>query len=234
MFLLILPFDFSLHLTSPLDIFWLFFPGVIEIISVYTFMQMYALNQLSVSTLVSSLRFIWTPLCAAILLGEILSLPQYLGILAIFIGAVISTPLKKIRLDPGIRYAFLFSIFAALLSITMKIASHFASTSIAMIAMSLPPIFIFPLLMKHSYSRIIQSARVRLKQNALATFFNFLAMLLYIEAMRLNSVGLVFSVFNGMAFLSILVGIVFLHETDRLAGKLLGTAAYLSGILLLT
>jgi len=46
-------------------------------------------------------------------------------------------------------------------------------------------------------------------------------------------VGLVFSVFNGIQVLSVIVGIIAFKETDQIPQKLLGTAVSFAGILLL-
>ncbi|OGV92222.1 hypothetical protein A3B57_03005 [Microgenomates group bacterium RIFCSPLOWO2_01_FULL_47_10] len=232
-FLLLLPFDYSVNLTSAKDVVSLIIPGLIEIAAVYSFMKMFAHAQLSVSTIISRLRLIWLPLFAVLFLGEILTFREYIGIVLIFLGAVGTTSIKQIRADPGIRHSFLFAIFAGLLSITMKTASSLGSTSVVMLAMSIPSIMALPFLMKHPLARLKISGKVRLKHNLLATLCNSVAMILYLSALRMAPVGLVFSVFNGIQVLSVIVGIIAFKETDQIPQKLLGTAVSFAGILLL-
>lgn len=231
-FVFILPFDFTFHY-SPKNIITLVLLGFLELVSVYVFMKMFAHSELSVSTLISRLRLIWAPLFAALFLGEILSLHQYLGIALIFAGALATTSIKQIKLDPGVRYSFAFAIMSGLLSIAMKNAVEVGSTSLVMIASAIPAILFLPLIMKNAQNRIVTTIRKTYKHSLLTSIFNVACMYFYLEALRLAQVGQVFAIFNSMAIFAVLAGIFWLHERDHIPQKIIGSIVSILGILLL-
>lgn len=232
-FIFLLPLGYAFQ-TSPKAFLTLTALGIVEVAAVYTFMQMFSHTQLSVSILVSRLRLIFAPLLAVFFLGEILNPKNYLGITLIFIGAIIAANVKTLKLDKGIKHSLLFAVYAGVLSNLMKVSAGIADTPVVMIAMGLPSIFILPLLMKSPLQRIKTSIKLRYKHNSLSTIFNVASMYLYVEALRIGHVGLVFSAFNSMAVIAILAGILFLGEKDNVPQKIIGTTLSIAGIFFLT
>jgi drug/metabolite transporter (DMT)-like permease len=210
---LMLPLDTHLKwgLRSLLTLFAL---GLVEFFSVYLFMKIHALTQLSLSTILTRLRVVWTPLLAFLLMREKLTSIEYLGIGVVFIGLAITLSSRDIKTD--------------------KQSALLASTPVVMMAMALPSIFLLPLGMRNSLPRIKSAVRKTLVKNMIASGFNFLAMYLLLEAYRLSPVGKVTSVYQGMLIVPVLGGIIFLKERQDVMRRFWGALVTIAGILLVT
>jgi drug/metabolite transporter (DMT)-like permease len=205
--------------------------GVSELFSVYVFMRMHALTELSISSVISRLRVVWSPIIAWLFISERLSLTEYLGIFAIFAGiAIVSSP-AEIKKDKGIKMAFLFSISSALLSVVLKGASAIASSEIIIISQGILPIIALPLLMRNSVSRIIKSAVSNSFAIVLASVFNISSSYLIVEALRVADASKVVGVYQAMTILSVFYGIIILKERAKIAAKMIGTVIVLVGII---
>lgn len=209
-----------------------FLMGASELIGIYLFMKMHANSELSLSSILSRLRIIWTPIIGFIFLGEILSLPQYVGIAIIFGGCIIAMGGKR-GSSRGIIYALLFSLVNAFSNIFVKQATVFASTSIVTILFSLPAAIFIPLIMRSARDRISHNLIPIIRPLLIASLFNALTMFMIVSALRLAPTGQVIGVFQGIAMLTVASGVVFLHERAHLWHKLLATAFTTVGILLL-
>jgi drug/metabolite transporter (DMT)-like permease len=205
--------------------------GISELFSVYVFMKMHAYTDLSISSVISRLRVIWSPLLAWFLVDERLSLTQYFGISAIFIGIAIVTSPKQLREDKGIRIALLFSLSSAILSTVMKGASALASTELVIVSQGLLPLFVLPFLMKQGVLRIWDSVSQKFPQIALAGAFNIASSYLLVEAMRVTDVSKAVGVYQAMTLFSVYYGIFILNERDKLRQKLIGSLIVIIGVI---
>ncbi len=202
-----------------------------ELFSVYVFMKMHAYTELSISSVISRLRVIWSPLLAWFLVGERLSIPEYLGILAIFLGIAIVTSPKEIKKDRGIKIALVFSFSSALLSTIVKYASNVAPTELIIIAHGVVPLFVLPFLMKQGTQRILQSVKHKFSQILLAGSFNIASSYLMIEAMHLTDASKAVGVYQAMTLFAVLYGICILKETEKLTQKIIGTIIVTIGVI---
>jgi len=231
-FLPFLLFDYHVVWTlSSIRIFLLM--GVTELISVYLFMKMHASTELSLSSVFSRLRIIWTPLIAYFILGEVLSPVQYLGIVVIFVGCLIATTSLKNGNRLGFLYALLFSLVNGFSNIFVKQASGYASSSVVTILFSLPAAILIPFIMHKGIGRIRSNISIMFKPLGLAALFNSLTMFTLVSALRLAPSGQVIGLFQGMAMIGVVVGIVFLGEKELVGRKLLAAAVTIIGIILL-
>jgi drug/metabolite transporter (DMT)-like permease len=206
--------------------------GLSELFSVYVFMKMHAYTNLSISSVISRLRVIWSPLIAWFLLSERLTLPEYFGILAIFIGIAVVTSPKEIKEDRGIKIALLFSFSSALLSTFVKGASAIASTELVIIAQGILPLFVLPLLMRSSITRIWQTASHQFPQIALAGSFNIASSYLLVEALRISEASKAVGVYQAMTLFSVFYGIFVLNERDKMVRKIIGSIIVIIGVVL--
>lgn len=165
-------------------------------------------------------------------MNERLSLPQYFGITAIFIGIALVTSPKEIRQDKGIRIALLFSLSSAILSTIIKGASNLVSTEIIIVSQGLLPLFILPFLMKRGFSRIWDSASQKFPQIALAGSFNIASSYLLVESLRLADASKTIGVYQAMTLFSVLYGIFVLNERDKIAKKIIGSIIVIIGVIL--
>lgn len=205
--------------------------GISEFFSVYIFMKMHAYTHLSISSVISRLRVIWSPLIAWFLVSERLTLPEYFGITTIFIGIAIVTSPKEIREDKGIKIAFLFSFSSALLSTIMKGATSIASTELVIVSQGLLPLFAMPLLMKSGVSRIWKSVSQKFPQIALAGSFNIASSYLLVEALRITDASKAIGVYQAMTLFSVFYGIFILNERDKIIKKIIGSIIVILGVI---
>ncbi len=207
--------------------------GASELVAVYLFMKMHAHSELSLSSILSRLRIIWTPMVGFLFLGEILSLPQYVGIAVIFGGCLIALSGEMGGSRRGAIYALLFSLVNAFSNIFIKQATVFASSSMVTILYSLPAAIFIPLIMRSARKRISHNFLPILRPLFAASLFNSLTMFVLVSALALAPTGQVIGVFQGIAMLTVVSGVVFLHERDHLWRKLMAAIVTTIGIILL-
>lgn len=230
---LVLPLDFHLKLGLR-SLLILSTLGLVEFFSVYLFMKMHVLTDLSLSMILSRLRVVWVPLLALLLTRERLASTEYLGIVIVFIGLGLTVSPQRIKTDKGIPVALAFSFVAGLLNVVAKQSALLASTPVVMVAMALPSIFLLPLGMRNPLPRIKYAIRKTLINNLVAGAFNILAMYLLLEAYRLSPAGKVMGVYQGMLVVPVLGGIIVLKERQDVFRRLGGALVTIAGILLLT
>jgi drug/metabolite transporter (DMT)-like permease len=203
-----------------------------EMFSVYVFMRMHALTELSVSSIISRLRIVWSPLIAWLVINERLTSVEYLGIIIIFLGiAIVSSP-SEIKKDKGIKFALLFSFSSALLSTLVKNASVNLSSEIIILSQGIVPIILLPILMKSRFQRIWDSASNNLPNILLAGSFNIASSYLLVEALRLTEASKVVGIYQAMTILSVIYGIFVLKEREKMYRKIIGTIIVILGIIL--
>lgn len=227
---------FMLHPVFPTDLlsyFWLFALGMVELVSIYFFMKAHQLTELSLSTIVIRLRLIWTPLFAYFLLGEHLQVSEYIGIFIVLVGVVIAISPNTLKIDRGVVITLISSFVLTVLSIIQKKTALIASPSLVMIAMSLPSVFILPLLIKNAKKRLSSIQKTSFMQNLIGTFFNVISMYCIISALRFESTSKVNTIFQSMMVVSLFFGIVFFHERKQVWQKILGTMITICGLFFL-
>ncbi|MFI5241219.1 MAG: EamA family transporter, partial [Microgenomates group bacterium] len=207
--------------------------GVIELFSVYFYMKMHQFSHVSVSTIVLRLRLVWIPLLAFLFVGERLSYVNYMGIFTIFFGLSLVTTPKEFFYDKGIKLAFLCSFITAVLAVIVKIISPYVSASIIVLAMSIPPVFLFPFFVKDwkkrtkdFYSKNITGVTTAVVANALSMYFQ-------VQSLKIGNVSQVQGVFQAVSLTTVLAGIFLLGEKEKIWQKLIGSAIVLVGVYLL-
>lgn len=226
---------FDSYLVLNIRSIWiLFWVGITEVLSVYFYMKMHAHSHLSISTILSRTRMIWIPFLAFIFLGEHLTGIEYVGIVIIFIGLSIVIAPSKLFIDKGSVYANLAAFFTAINTLFLKAAVPFASTSIIMVAMCIPAALFFPFFMKGAKQRIKREFTQHFFVKIGAILLNITSSYLLLFALQTGSASQANAVYQGMMILSVLAGIVLLKERKDIAKKLIGTAAAILGLILLT
>lgn len=228
---LILPWDRHFSFTTQGVLIFMVL-GITEIVSIFLFMKMHEFSQLSISTIVSRMRLVWIPILAFIFLGETLLPKEYIGILVLFFGLGIAVSHRKVLVDKGVSYATVSSFVVAALSIVMKIASPLMSTSWLLVGMSGISSVIYPFVL--GKKRIQEMLKVHKGIKLIASLSNVFAMYFYVYALKIGDVSKVTAVYQGMMIVSILAGIIFLKERERITEKLFGSIVTLAGALLLT
>lgn len=202
-----------------------------EFFSVYYFMKMHAYTELSISSIISRLRVVWSPLIALLLLGEHLTFVEYLGITAIFLGVSIVTSPKEIKKDKGVKIALIFSFSSALLSTILKLAGGFASSEMIIFSQGVIPLIFMPFLMKNGIERIVSSGYSKFFQIILAGGFNIISSYLLVEALRVADASKVVGLYQAMTIFSVIYGIIILKETDKILLKVIGMIIVLTGVI---
>ena len=226
---------FNFHLVFSMRALWLLLAlGGFEGISIYVYMKQHAFTKLSISTIISRTRLIWTALFAFIFLGETFSFMTSVGIAVLFLGLSIGTAPHKIKADPGMKYAYLSAMMISFANILMKSATSIASAPVIVASMAIPTIISFPLILKNSKKRIHAFFQEKLLNKVLAALANVLALFFLLWALSLGPVAIVNAIYQGTMIFAILAGIIFLKERENIAQKLIGTTIALIGVLLLS
>lgn len=231
-FLFLLPWDHTYSSSIP-HLFWLLVLGLSEVVGVYTFMKMHASTELSISTIIMRLRNIWIAILAFVFLGERLNALQYFGVATIVLGTLILHNFQSLRVDKSLKNTLIFTLVSAVSVIVMKHTTTYASTSIVSLAFSLPAAILLPLLMKDPLSRLRSSLVATARSLLTASFFNNLTMLLLVAALKITNASQAMGVLQGVTMLTVVTGIIFLHERDHLWRKLLSALVTTIGIILL-
>lgn len=207
--------------------------GLVELVAIYLYMKMHASNELSLSTILLQLRTIYVPILAFFVLGEHLSVLQWVGIALIVSGAIVVSRPRVLRADKALSYALLAGVFTAISSITIKVASGFASIPIVITAFSLPSVLLLPLLMHNARRRLLQARHSVVSGNLPASLANIVSMYTMVWALSEGNASQVSGVFQGVNMISVVVGIFFLGEQNDKLVKLGGALLTTLGIILL-
>ncbi len=208
--------------------------GITEMLSIYWYMKMHSYSHLSISSILSRTRLIWVPLIAFFLVGESLTLFEYIGIAILFGGLSIVIVPKKLFIDKGAIYANLAAFMIALNIVLTKMALPYASNSVINAAITLPSVFLFPLLMKQTRERVGTLFRTNILLKSGAILINVASVYLFTIALRFGDSSKVTAIYQGMLIFSVLAGIIFLKERDNIIRKLLGTGVALIGVICLS
>src|SRR3989344_5665665 len=196
--------------------------GLAEFIGVYIYMKMHSFSELSTSSIISQLRVVWVPIIAFLFLGERLLSKEYFGIFLIFSGQILLLFKGKFTLDKGIKFSLISSVFVAVNSILQKIATPVFEIPIIVLAMGLPTVFGFPILMKDGKSRIKMIGSKMWKKVTIAVLFNAITMIFLLLAIKTGEVSKVTALFQSTAVLQVFSGIVFLKEKSNALRKVVG------------
>lgn len=232
LFLIMVPFDYRLTLTTDSVLLFLGLGGI-ELIAMYLFAKVHAHNELSVSSIITRLRILVVPVVAFIFLGEKLTNIQYLGVALTFLGSIALAMNGKIRASTGLKYALSFSLISGISTVVLKAATTYASTSVSMVFFSLPSAILLPVLMRSGRDRILKFTKTQIKSVSIAALANTFSAALIVRALTIAPASQINSVFLGLTSLTILVGIFALKEKELVVLKLTGAALTTLGIILL-
>lgn len=226
-------FDWHLVITSKSIILYILL-GITELISVYWYMKMHSYSHLSVSAILSRTRMIWVPILGFFLIHEKLKSLDYLGIAVIFFGISIVSAPKKLFVDKGAFYANASAFMVALNIVITVMLLPYGSNAVILAICGLPPVILFPLLMKNRKQRIKTLFKTNLLIKSLAIGLSIAAILFFMWALRVGEASKVNAIYQGMLILSVLAGIIFLKERDSIGKKVLGSAITVIGVVLLS
>lgn len=208
--------------------------GIAEFFGIYAVVKMHAYSDLSISTIVSKTRLIWIPIIAFIVYRELLTPIEYLGMAILFVGLVTVSSSKKIIVDKGIKYAYVGAIFVAIVNVMIKMVTPYASTSMILVVLALPSVFLFPIIMKDSKRRLIISLKTKMPLKLFIGLVTALAWYMLTRAISMGPVSLVTALYQSMMMTSVIAGIIFLKERENIGKKIIGCLIALVGVLLLT
>lgn len=206
--------------------------GIANSLNIYLFMRMHTLTELSLSSIVVQLRIMWVPLVALLLVGEVLHVSEYLGVILLFGGVLILRSVKKLLVDKSINTALIFSITTSILTVMLKVVSTKVSIETIIFFMSAPAVVILPLFLKNKRD-LFYKWRQDFYQKLIVTFLSIANMYLFISALatdgpvsKINAVVQIFSVFAGVT------GVILLKEHDQIVKKALAIGLAITGIIL--
>jgi len=217
---------------SSSNILSLFLLGFVNTINIYLLMKMHSLNELSVSSVIVTLRIVLVPIFAFLFVGEKLNFMEYAGIVTIFMGvSIVTSPSKLIR-DGATRVALFFAITTAVATTLLKRLIGDNSVPILALFMSFPLVFVIPLISKNK-KRLIMSIKTDFVKKAGIALVSAATLSLLAFALRFGAVGKVNAIFQSMTILTVISGIVILKERERMLYKIVGIVIAVTGTLLL-
>lgn len=214
--------------------FLLIASGLIEVLSVYIYMKMHSNSELSISAIISRTRLIWVPIFAFVFLGERLIFKEYVGLGILFLGVVTVISPRKISFDKGVKLAALSAIIVSIGSVVLKELSSTVPAPVTMVYISFPSVFMIPFLMKGAKIRLSNSLKTNKLVKAIAIFANVFAMFFYVNGLKFGEVSKVSAIYQSMAVLSVVTGVIFLKERKDVVKKMLGAVVVVFGILIMT
>lgn len=226
-------FDWKLIIT-PYSLFLFSMLAITEGLGAFWLMKMHSYSHLSISTILSRTRIMWVPVFAFLLLGEALTIPQYIGILILFVGLSIVIAPNKLFVDKGALYANLAAFMIALNWVFLKMSLPFGSASVLNALMLLPLIILLPILFKNVRRNMNFIKQEHFSLKSIAILFNVLSIYFTTWALAVGQASTVTALYQSMMVFSVLAGIIFLKEREDITKKLIGTAATLIGVFLLT
>jgi len=232
-FALIAFFDFKLIITFK-SILLLLAMGLSELACVYVYMKMHANSHLSISAIISRTRLIWVPFFAFLLLGERFNLSVYIGMLVLLVGLMMASSPHKLFIDKGIMYAYLSAFLIGINATQMKMNTPFASASVLLIFLTLPTSLIIPLTIKNAQKKITHFFSGQIIAKLAAAIVNILSIYTFTLALKTGPVSIINAIYQATMIFAVLAGIFILGEKEDILRKLLGTAAALVGIIVLS
>lgn len=226
-------FDWHIIIT-PTSIMLFILLGLTEWITIYLYMKMHSYSHLSISAILSRTRIIWVPIIGFFFIHESLNAVDYFSILIIFLGVSTAIAPKKLFIDKGAFYANASAFMIALNIVLFKMALPYGSNGVLNMALALPSVILFPLVMKNSKERFSTLFKSNLFIKSLAIGLNIIGLLLFTFALRYGEASKINAVYQGMLILSVLAGIIFLKERENIARKLIGATITIVGVVLLS
>jgi drug/metabolite transporter (DMT)-like permease len=208
--------------------------GLTEFIGGYFYMKMHSYSHLSISTILTRTRLIWVPIIGFFLLNEGLKLPDYLGILIIFIGVSTIMAPRKLFVDKGALYANISTFFIAGNIVLLKLAVPFASIAVLNVFQALPGVILYPLFMKNPGGRIKTLTKTNLPLKLFAVFISVAQLFIFIYALNFGEASKINAVYQGMLVFGVLAGIIFFKERQDISKKLIGAAITIIGVIVLS
>lgn len=230
-FLLAVHFDYYL-LPNIRNIIILLTLAVVNFANINVFMRMHTMLQLSLSAILVRLRLVWIPIVAFILIREVLTPIEYVGILMLLAAAIIAVSPKKMVKDHSVNYAIILSITTSVSTVLMKMSSGFASNSVIILTMSLPSAFIIPFLMKKPKQRFLREIKSRSKHLITMAMAATSILYLTILALRFGQASRVNAATQSVALIAVAAGIVFLKERKSYKRKIISAFIAVIGIML--
>lgn len=253
----VFPVVFSL----PLFIFGLKFPptifpylllfaiGVVDTLSIFLIMESFKYLEVSLRTIIYQLRLFWVLMLSILILDESLNLAKTIGVCLIF-GGITLAVFKKRKiswwqrtfsrfLDKGDKRArgILFTLLASLLTAFEMIGvkhllAQFSVPFVVSGALAVSAL-IFLLLVPELKNRVMILVKGPQGRAVwLALFLGTVALLLSLRAISMTELSRVNPVLESFKILTILGGIIFLKEKERVWQKILGGILTVIGVVL--
>lgn len=232
-FLLFCMVDFRLEFSTR-SILTLGLLGVCETLALTFMMKMHANSELSLSTILTRTRLLWTPIFAFILYKEILHSIEYIGIIILFVGISMSSSRSSIKTDKGQWYALGFGLMSTIIALLLKSSYQFASPSVAIVFMSLIPTLLLPIIRPNLRNRIPDFIKTKLFLKLTSTIINSAYLYFYVLALHYGNASKVVALYQGMMIISIILGIVILKENQNLWRKVGGAILTIIGAIMLS
>jgi drug/metabolite transporter (DMT)-like permease len=243
-------FAFGLNFPSGVfPYFLLVVIGVVDTFSVFLIMESFKYLDVSLRAIVYQLRLLWVLIISVLILGETLNLAKIIGVFLIFSGIslaifkkrklgwfqriIIRILGKKDRKGKGVLVTLLASLLTALEIVGVKYLLSQFSVSFVIFGTLLVSALIFLFLVPDLKNRtlfLIKGPKRRVVW--LTLFLGTVGIFLSLQAMAMTELSRVNPILESFKILTILGGIVFLKERERVWQKILGGILTAVGVIL--
>lgn len=234
--LVVLPlifFDYRLP-SSPLSWVFLFTATISSIAGDLFYFKSIAIEEMSVLTLVARLRLVIVFIFGALLFKEAITLTKILAMVLVFLGSVIvAYQRQKMRFSKGAVLMFVSNIFlAAMFIIDKKVVQEISVPLYNFINFIFSGSFFIFLSLKSGFSKKSFNSQNLIFAGGAGALLS-LASLSRRYAYRFGQISVATPLLNLSVVFTVITGILFLNEKDRIWQKLAGLCLVLFGSLLL-
>jgi len=236
-FLLFVPF-FELRIPRSPSIYgWLLLSVLFYVVNDRTKASGFQKLDVAIVSVVTQLSKAFIVLYGIFLFKEKLSLPNWAGIVLLFVGSILVMYKRGIwQFNKYVGYLIIGSFaFATAMMIDVKISSHFSLPIYLFLVFVLPMVIIY-LLEKRNWQTLKQdfNANSKRKKYFFITGISFaLTALFYLLALRQGKVSVVAPLSSVTVLLNVLAGYIFLKEKDDLGKRLIAAVLVIIGVFLL-
>lgn len=186
-------------------------------------------TEVSITSVLSRTRAIWTVLLGALLFGESVTVLRATGAGLIVLGAGLLTRASWFRAGRGVVLALSAAVAASVALAIDKLAASALPAGVVVASGFLGGGVILSLRTRHSYARVRALLSTRARYGVVSALLGACSYWFLVRAMAVGDISQVVPVYQGYLVIVVLAGVVLLRERSQLIQKLIAATVVLTG-----